>query len=454
MDLKKLGSPPRMEENRGFLFQRVAALLMTLLLTVIGLAVAVLLGKWLTKSWESVDLSTTYYIMLGGLMVIYYGWVSFARILIKMPSQNFVRMKNWPSVSVIVPAYNEKELLEKCLRAILNSDYPGEMNVVVVDDGSTDNTWDIVESFQRKDSRIIGVKHEKSRGKHIAINTGLMFSTGDVVIIVDADTLVGKKTIRLLVEKIIADSRTGAVSGRLVPINWGKGILRKLQWIEYKIGFDVGKYVEEAFQNPNFVVSGALSAYKGEIIHRLKENGTMPKTMAEDFELTLLTWGLGYRTRYEPRAKAHTIVPDGWRKVYHQKLRWYYGGLQVIRDYLPDKRIRKNLTQFLLKVILLEYLIPYVTFLGYLLFPLIILPNFLQEGNSIMAWSYLAGYTSVVLTGTVVIFTAVSQELGLKGALKTIPHVLLFIILYVPMQVFAKVDATVRLLFRRSLRWS
>ena len=226
-----------------------------------------------------------------------------------------------PSVAVVVPAYNESVGIERAVRSLAASDYP-DLEIVVVDDGSTDATAEIVAGLGLDSVHLV---RQDNAGKAAALNTGIALTSKDVVVMVDGDTLFERDTLRHLVAPL-ADADVGAVSGNTKVGNRG-GLLGRWQHIEYVVGFNLDRRMYEVLQcTPT--VPGAIGAFRREL---LEEVGGVPgDTLAEDTDLTLAVGRTGRRVVYAEDARAWTEAPSTLGSLWRQRYRWSFGTMQAV----------------------------------------------------------------------------------------------------------------------------
>jgi cellulose synthase/poly-beta-1,6-N-acetylglucosamine synthase-like glycosyltransferase len=191
-----------------------------------------------------------------------------------------------PSVAIVVPAYNEEVGIERAVRSLAASEYP-DFEVVVIDDGSTDRTAEIVAGLDLANVRLV---RQDNAGKAAALNTGVELTDAEIVVMVDGDTLFEPETVRRLVQPL-ADPDVAAVSGN-TKVGNRKGLLGRWQHIEYVIGFNLDRRMYEVLQcTPT--VPGAVGAFRRGV---LAEVGGVPgDTLAEDTDLTLAIGRTGGR---------------------------------------------------------------------------------------------------------------------------------------------------------------
>lgn len=226
-----------------------------------------------------------------------------------------------PKVSVVVPAYNEGKNIGECLDAVFASNYPqNKLEVIVVDDGSNDNTLKILEKYKK--ARILKQNH---LGKVEALNNGIINSSNEFVLTLDADTTMDKKCIMEIVKPFL-DKSIGATTGNN-NIKNKKSVLSMFQNIEYHFTNLMRSSFSAVFKQGAWI-SGSLACYRKSA---LKKIGYFKKdTMAEDIDIALELKKAGYKTVIVPAAFGHTIVPTRLKELYRQRVRWWVGTLQAI----------------------------------------------------------------------------------------------------------------------------
>jgi cellulose synthase/poly-beta-1,6-N-acetylglucosamine synthase-like glycosyltransferase/peptidoglycan/xylan/chitin deacetylase (PgdA/CDA1 family) len=226
-----------------------------------------------------------------------------------------------PPVVVVVPAYNEAVGIERAVRSLAASDYP-EFEVVVVDDGSTDDTAEIVERLALERVRLL---RKPNGGKASALNTGLAASSAPVVVMVDGDTVFEPEALRRLVQPL-GDPTVGAASGN-TKVGNRRGLLGRWQHIEYVTGFNLDRRMYEVLQcTPT--VPGAIGAYRRDAL--VEVGGVSGDTLAEDTDLTLAIGRTGRRVVYAEDARAWTEAPSSLGDLWQQRYRWSYGTMQAV----------------------------------------------------------------------------------------------------------------------------
>ncbi len=257
-------------------------------------------------------------------LIIFFGFRTFVNLSTSLLFRpNIKESGNIPSVSIIIPAFNEGKVIEKTIRSVLELSY-SQKEIIVVDDGSMDDTLKIAKLMETNNPiRVISKK--KNGGKWGALNKGIESSKSDIIVCIDADTVLDKNAIQPLVNHFI-DSKVGAVAGNIKVGNRNK-LLTKLQALEYISNLNLQRR-SEAFFRKITVVPGPLGAFRKSII---KEVGFYTgDTFAEDADLTLKILRAGYKIEYEPKSIGYTEAPIFLFDLFKQRYRWYRGLLQVI----------------------------------------------------------------------------------------------------------------------------
>ncbi|HEV2298176.1 MAG TPA: glycosyltransferase [Candidatus Acidoferrales bacterium] len=228
-----------------------------------------------------------------------------------------------PLVSVLIPAYNEESVIVDTVRAALASRY-AKLEVLVVDDGSIDRTSELVLRSFGRDTRV-RLLRQANYGKSAALNHALAEAKGEVVVTIDADTIVDPDAVPRLVRHF-ANPRIAAVAGNVKVINRNRWLTR-WQALEYITSQNLEK---RAFDLLNCipVVPGAVGAWRAEVMRSC--GGFAGDTVAEDTDLTLAIRRHGWRIIYDEDAIGRTEVPDTIDTLLRQRFRWTFGTLQAV----------------------------------------------------------------------------------------------------------------------------
>ena len=263
-------------------------------------------------------------------------------------------LKNYPKVSIIVPAYNEEIVIKKTLESMIETHYPRK-EIIFVDDGSKDGTLEIAKEFKNQ----ITILHKNNGGKASALNYALVYAKGEIIVIVDADTIIGRNSIKEIVKGFEVNKNVAAVAGNIKVrnrVNW----ITKCQALEYLTGIQVIRRAFDTFGSIT-VVPGALGAFKKSCILGTGSYGK--ETIVEDFDQTIKLLKAGLITQGSVKAVAYTEAPSTLKDFTNQRKRWYRGNIQVLKrhsDALTNPRFG-----YLQKLAL-----PYL-FLGMIITPII-----------------------------------------------------------------------------------
>jgi cellulose synthase/poly-beta-1,6-N-acetylglucosamine synthase-like glycosyltransferase len=263
-----------------------------------------------------------------------------------------------PPVSVVVPAFNEAAGIERAVRSLAGGDYPAH-EVVVVDDGSSDGTGNLVEELSLPRVRVI---RQPNSGKAAALAAGVSAASGDVIVTVDADTVFEAHTLRQLVQPF-ADPLVGAVAGN-TKVGNRRGLLGTWQHIDYVTGFNLDRRLYDVLQCMP-TVPGAVGAFRRQAID--EAGGFSSATLAEDTDLTIAIGRRGWRVVYVEDARGWTETPATLSGLWRQRYRWSYGTMQAVwkhRSALwrrePGKIGRRGLPYLVLFQVALPLLAPLI----------------------------------------------------------------------------------------------
>jgi cellulose synthase/poly-beta-1,6-N-acetylglucosamine synthase-like glycosyltransferase/peptidoglycan/xylan/chitin deacetylase (PgdA/CDA1 family) len=226
-----------------------------------------------------------------------------------------------PPVSIVVPAYNEAAGIEQAVRSLASSDYP-EFEVVVVDDGSTDGTGDLVDSLELPRVQVI---REPNRGKAEALNTAVAAASYDLIAAVDADTVFEPGTLAALVHPF-ADPGVGAVAGN-TKVGNRRSLLGLWQHLDYVTGFNLDRRLYDVLGCMP-TVPGAVGAFRRSAL--LAVGGFSSDTLAEDTDVTIALGRRGWKVVYAEDARGFTETPGSLGGLWRQRYRWSFGTMQSV----------------------------------------------------------------------------------------------------------------------------
>jgi cellulose synthase/poly-beta-1,6-N-acetylglucosamine synthase-like glycosyltransferase len=238
-----------------------------------------------------------------------------------------IKLSKYPSVTVIVSCWNEDKTIYKTVRSLMDIDYPKEkLKIFLIDDGSTDNTWNLIKRFAKYPN--ISIFHKENGGKHTAINLGLEHVETEFVACLDADSFIHPQALTRMIQCFLENKDIMAVIPATIIHN-PKNFTQSIQGIEYFGAIFIKKML--GFLNGLNVTPGTLPIYRREVFDRL--GGFRKAHNAEDTEIALRMHQNNLRIDYCHDAYVYTVPPDSLRKLYKQRLRWYYGFIKNLIDY-------------------------------------------------------------------------------------------------------------------------
>lgn len=245
--------------------------------------------------------------------------------------------KKLPTVSVVVPAHNEEEHIESCLLSIIQNEYPDKkMEIIVVDDGSRDNTTNLVKKIEVDaimhgvDLKLIKKGHT---GKVHTLNTGIRSSKGEIIITIDADIRLDEYAVKNVVQAFVEDEKVGAATG-YIEIEWDEiqnediksMFFSKCEFLEYLSSFNFERSYQSVIDSI-YTMSGAFSAFRRNIIGGM--GGYWPVTVSEDMHITMMLHNKKINIVNVPTAVAHAQAITDYDTLYSQRVRWARGQLEV-----------------------------------------------------------------------------------------------------------------------------
>jgi len=272
--------------------------------------------------------------------------------------------------SVVLAAFNEEPVVARTLRSILNSDYP-ILEIIVVDDGSTDGTADEVRAVMAQDPRVV-LLQQPNTGKAYALNNGVQKAAGDFVVTLDADTIMTSSTVTNMVRHFALDGadRLGAVAGVVRVGNRATNLLTRWQALEYLTQIGIERSAQDLLGAIS-IIPGACAAWRKQAI--LDAGGYSNITLAEDCDLALTMHHLGWKVTQDDEALAYTEAPQTVDDLLAQRTRWTFGTLQAIWKHRGMMFRRKYgalgwfvMPNYVLSVLMPVIFLPFVVGMGWL----------------------------------------------------------------------------------------
>jgi len=246
-------------------------------------------------------------------------------------------IEQYPAVTVLVAAYNEEANIGETIRSLAQQEYPGPLEIILIDDGSRDGT--VATARATGVANLTILKMVTNGGKARALNAGLRLARDSLIITVDADSYLFKDALKNIVARYLSDPPgTVAVAGAVFARNSRKNLLTKVQEWDYFHGIAVVKRTQSLYQG-TLVAQGAFSLYSKSA---LEEIGGWPELVGEDI---VMSWALlkkDHRIGYAEDAIVFTNVPEKWSQFYHQRRRWARGLIEALKQH-PEVLLRPRL---------------------------------------------------------------------------------------------------------------
>lgn len=329
-------------------------------------------ANWL---WQlTVQFFYTYYTFLAiGIAGLWAVAATFARAR----HMKKVRRSWYPMVSFVVPAYNEEKNVARCINSLFRcaEEYFGSCEIIVVDDGSKDFTyetaWSAIEQSRRENPKVRGkvVRHSVNLGKIEAIKTGVDRALGNLIAIVDADSYWMPDTLEKLVDYMLLNGKK-AVTGYVHPSDGGyeASSYVVLQQLEYSQGLGVARCAQSLGNNV-LVVSGAIGLYDTNILREILFEKRL-RSVTEDLEITLEMHKRNAKVGYVSLATSQTVAPTSFNILWNQRLRWFTGWLHNTLSIHRDLLLKKSwLTLLIWYCYIFEYAGAFIDLAALVAFP-------------------------------------------------------------------------------------
>ncbi len=241
--------------------------------------------------------------------------------------ENKISPDRFPTVSIIVPCFNEEKTLTGTVESLLNLNYPEDkLDIIIVDDGSTDSTYEVAKKFVQNPR--VRVFSKENGGKHTALNFGISQTQSELIGCLDADSFADKEALQEIVRVFIERPEVMAVTPSIRVFN-PENMLQRMQRVEYNMGVFLRKMFGEL--NAIQATPGPLSILRRTVFETLGLYRAAHNT--EDMEIALRMHKNHYPIANAPRAFVYTVTPRTVTKLYKQRRRWLYGFLKNVLDY-------------------------------------------------------------------------------------------------------------------------
>ncbi len=330
----------------------------------------VILSWQLAQSWISDLASVTGY--FTAVVIIFFiallpGFLNahmVSSIVLDRPP-DLPELTDYPPISLLIAAYNEEKNIAETFRAIAAQDYPGAIEIVVVDDGSSDHTVEVIEALGVPNLKVVRGNHG---GKAMALNQGLEYVSHDILVCIDADTFLHPQALKRIVTRFLTDpSDTAAVAGCVLVKNSRESFMTRMQEWDYFTGIASAKRQQSLYQG-TLVAQGAFSAFHSRVV---KAHKGWPSVIGEDI---VMTWALiksGWRIGFEPTAIGFTSAPTTFGGFYRQRKRWARGMIEGLKQHGQLVWSTSRLSAFFVAI---DFIIPFIDlFYAFVFLPGVIL---------------------------------------------------------------------------------
>ncbi len=377
------------------------------------------------------------------LIVLRYIFLIFFSLLrtIEKTAEDFTDVVLTKRVTILVPAYNEGIVIERSIESLMHQSYP-YIEILVIDDGSSDDTYKLAKNFEFDDgNRSIRVLTKPNGGKSRALNYAIERAKGELIMVVDADSRLEDTAVELLVRHF-ENERIAAVAGSVYVCNRNNTVTR-LQALEYIEGLNMVRN-GQAFLKMVNIIPGPIGMFRRTV---LDEVGLYDHdTFAEDCDLTLKMLAIGYQIDFEPDAVAYTEAPEELLDLIKQRYRWTRGILQAVRkhaNYMFNPFKRFSMT-FVLWYMLFEGVFwPFVDLIGQLLFV------YISTTSGVSAFLFYWWSIFTVLDMSAALYCLLIT----RDDLKLVFYALLYRLYFVGVINMAKIFATVEEWFNIEMTW-
>ncbi|MDD5416393.1 MAG: glycosyltransferase family 2 protein [Candidatus Aenigmarchaeota archaeon] len=361
--------------------------------------------------------------------------------------------KEYPDITIAVPAYNEEKNISRTLKCLLNLNYPKKINIIVINDASKDKTADVVRKFPVK-----LIDKKKNEGKAKALNDALKITKTKIFGFIDAETFMDKNALLYMVG-YLDKKNVAAVTPSIYVMN-PKNLIENLQNIEYAFSMMTKKLL--TFLSCLYMTPGC-AIYKTDILKKV--GGFDTNNISEDMEIGLKLNSFGYVVEDSLNAKVWTVAPDTIKKLLKQRIRWFRGTMHNLRKY-KSMFGKSDIGLFAMPIILVAGMF---TMLSYLFFLGLNIFNFVLNFFAFSLASVLSGFTvstasipvaqnilvtfAVFLLGVFVLNIYFSQKISGLPLFRNIKELLIFLLFYSPILSLALIISIIKTITRREMKW-
>jgi biofilm PGA synthesis N-glycosyltransferase PgaC len=310
-------------------------------------------------------------------------------------------LAEYPHVSVLVPCFNEGENAYETIGALLKLNYPN-YDIIAINDGSSDNTAEIIDDIAAKNANVKAVQLASNQGKAMALTVGAMMSSSEYLVCIDGDAVLDPNCITWMMRHFVGSSRVGAVTGN-PRIRNRSTMLGKLQVGEFSSVIGLIKRAQRVYGRV-FTVSGVVAAFRKSALHQVGYWST--NMVTEDIDISWKMQTHFYDVRYEPNALCWILMPETLRGLWKQRVRWAQGGAEVL---LKFKNIFTDIKKRRMWPVYIELVVSIIW--AYVMFAIFVLwgvGKFIDLPPSLYIKTLIPGWNGVLLAMTCLLQFALS----------------------------------------------
>lgn len=430
----------------------------TIMLSVMWLLFSIIISiNWLKDLSEIFGLILSILIVSGIAYIPGYICMNLLYSLILIDSNRYISeyreilLNQFPPfvITVLIPAYNEEKTIYKTIESINNQDYKEKINVIVIDNNSTDLTT--IKVYEAMQNLNIPIKliHENKKGKNYALNEGLKSVRTKHFITLDADTILHKSAIRFIVERMLIRNlfyNVVAIAGSVLVNNDKESFMTRMQKYDYLLSITSIKRMQGLYHS-TLVAQGAFSIYKTEEIKNL---GGWNDCIGEDIVLTWKLLEKGFSVEFEPKAVSYTCVPKTLKGFIIQRARWARGMIEGFKHVFPFKQgsiYAKYLTS-------IDLMIPYID-ICYILF---FLPGIIL---AFMGYYHVVGLLTLLVIPITLLSNFIMYHIEKKEVLKPLNihlkfhlwEYFVFVLIFQSLNSLSSIIGYIQELFNLRRRW-
>ncbi|QBC29885.1 poly-beta-1,6 N-acetyl-D-glucosamine synthase [Methylomonas sp. LW13] len=280
-------------------------------------------NEWLSRFVFYYPLLMAYVWMLGG-MIYYVRWErNRGNVLSDLP-----QLPEYPSVSILIPCYNEGENVRETIEYLLHQEYPN-YEIIAINDGSKDNTLDILHELADQHPQIRVVNLASNQGKAVGLRTAALLANSEILIGIDGDALLAPNATAWIVRHFLEDPHVGAVTGN-PRIRNRSTLLGKIQVGEFSAIVGMIKRAQRSYGHV-FTISGVIAGFRKTALHDV--GYWSPDMVTEDIDISWKLQLAGWAIRFEPNALCWVLMPETLNGLWKQRSRWAQGGVEVLLRY-------------------------------------------------------------------------------------------------------------------------